>query len=396
MLVAFIIFCAIGVGFCISMAIITVSKKKKQNTYTKKGIEKTKIFEVSFVTPSDLLGPGDDKRTSIYLYEDCVIIKRESSLYTSCERIKIFDLSKISYQFYTQNLKQGLAALSIDINSKNIIDQTFDDLNKATWKSSNYYSSKIFLKFHSSDFEQMQNKVKNIKEAIDNALANKENSTDYLEEKHNAEEIENSVFSKDFIREYGCTLDQFKKNLVLISGFDQMLNSGLPIRKMALVYDGRLKKIAVCKMGLYSDNLVKSITFLSAEEKLLFISRPELEECGSYIDSIKTASVQKFKKLFYSVNAIESIKFIKAISSYTYHKPVNGFDLALKAEFIHPMYAVGSALESAEGFTTGTDISAFEMVFCFGPYEKMYFDKFYINDRSNNYNFLKGYLKSNK
>ena len=189
---------------------------------------------------------------------------------------------------------------------------------------------------------------------------------------------------KSFVSIYGCTLDVFKRKLVLVSGHNKLLNE-YPVSQMAMVYDKTNQRIALCEFKENAQNLKTAISDLSVEEKLLFISKAELDNHDNYLELIKQDSIEKFRKLFIPLKGIKQIEFVEA-SLYTSKKPNPGFALSAASSFIY--------VKENKKEKSSNDVSRYMIKFDNAPFEKMYIDKMYFNETfSKNYSFLQTFLK---
>ena len=126
---------------------------------------------------------------------------------------------------------------------------------------------------------------------------------------------------------------------------------------------------------------------MSVEEKLLFVSKAELGNNEQYLELLKQASLDKFRKLFIPLSSISEIDFVEAML-YTSKKPKPGFRLEAQSSFIHPK----DTEKKKEKYSS--DVSRYMIKFENAEYEKMYISKMYFNETfSKHYSFLQQFLK---
>ena len=368
-----------GVTAIVLLVFLLTKKKEKDNTYVKKGVPKKKIFEFTFSGYKDLNSALNSQ--TITVYEDCIIVSKDNGTFTSYERIKLFDLDQCIFEIFDGMFKGDAPVLCVSLLSYALVEQSFHGVNDTEWKSTS--TSKIFImfRFENSDKVLYERELKAINEAITEALDKAKNNEDFIEDQRTYKEINESIFMKSFVSIYGCTLDVFKRKLVLVSGHNKLLNE-YPVSQMAMLYDKTNQRIALCQFKENAQDLKTAISELSIEEKLLFISKAELVNHENYLELIKQASIDKFRKLFIPLKGIKQIEFVEA-SLYTSRKPNPGFTLSAE-----------TVLKEKQKEKPSSDISRYLIRFDNAPFEKMYIDKMYLNETfSKHYSFLKNFVK---
>lgn len=378
----------IGLGIfgitIIVLIVILITNRKEQGTYVKEGTPKKKIFEFTFSGYRELNEAFASQ--TITIYEDCIIVSKNNGSFVSYDRIKLFDLSQCVFEIFDGMFKGDAPALCISLFSYALVEQSFYGINDTEWKTSP--TSKIFImfRFEKSDKVLYERELKAINEKIIEALDKARENEDYIEDKKMYQQINDSLFMKQFVSIYGCSLEVYKRRLVLVSGHNKLLNE-YPVKQMAMVYDKPNQRIALCEFKENAQDLKTAISELPPEEKLLFISKAELDNNDNYLELIKQASIEKFRKLFVSLKSISEIEFVEAML-YTSKKPKPGFRLEAQSSFIHPI----SSEKKKE--KPNSDVSRYVIRFENADYEKMYIDKMYFNETfSKHYAFLKQFLK---
>lgn len=372
------------VAVSVLIVVFATKSEKKQNTYKKHGVPKKKIFEFTFSGHKDLNEAYNSQ--TIMIYEDCIIVSKDNGSFVSYERIKLFDLDQCVFEIFDGMYKGDAPVLCISFISYALVEQSLRGVNDTDWKATS--TSKIFIMFRFDTTEKVlyERELKGIHEIISNTLEKAKSSEDYIEDKKTFEEIQNSVFMKSFINIYGCNLDVFKRKLVLVSGHNKLLNE-YPVSQMAMVYDKTNQRIALCQFKENAQDLKTAMQDLSVEEKLLFISKSELQTNDDYLELIKEASIDKFRKLFTPIDSISQIEYVNAVL-YTSKKPNMGFSLVTQSPFIHPKDIAKNKEKSS------SDVSRYLITFNKAAFEKMYIDKMYFNETfSKHYSFLKQFLK---
>ena len=368
-----------GVTAIVLLVFLLTKKKEKDNTYVKKGVLKKKIFEFTFSGYKDLNTALNSQ--TITVYEDCIIVSKDNGTFTSYERIKLFDLDQCIFEIFDGMFKGDAPVLCVSLLSYSLVEQSFHGINDTEWKSTSTSKNFIMFRFEKSDKVLYERELKAINEAITEALDKAKNNEDFIEDQRTYKEINESIFMKSFVSIYGCTLDVFKRKLVLVSGHNKLLNE-YPVSQMAMLYDKTNQRIALCEFKENAQDLKTAISDLSIEEKLLFISKAELVNHENYLELIKQASIDKFRKLFIPLKGIAAIEFVKA-SLYTSRKPNPGFTLSAE-----------SVLKEKQKEKSSSNISRYMIRFDNAPFEKMYIDKMYLNETfSKHYSFLKEFLK---
>ena len=282
--------------------------------------------------------------------------------------------------------KGDAPALCISLLSYALVEHSFTGINDTEWKTSATRKIFIMFRFEKNDKVLYERELKAINEYIIEALNKARESEDYIEDKKMYEQINESYFMKQFVSVYGCSLDIFKRKLVLVCGHDKLLNE-YPVSQMAMVYDKPNQRIALCRFKENAQDLKTAISELSVEEKLLFVSKAELGNNEQYLELLKQASLDKFRKLFIPLSSISEIDFVEAML-YTSKKPRPGFRLEAQSSFIHPKDTEKKKEKSS------SDVSRYMIKFENAEYEKMYINKMYFNETfSKHYSFLQQFLK---
>ena len=346
----------------IVLIVILITKRKEQGTYVKKGTPKKKIFELTFSGYREYNEAYASQ--TIAIYEDSIIVSKDNGSFVSHDRIKLFDLDQCVFEIFDGMFKGDAPALCITLLSYALVEQSFGRLNESEWKLTP--TSKIFImfRFDKSDKVLYERELKAVNEKIAEALEKAKQSEDYIEDKKMYEQINESMFMKQFVSIYGCSLDIFKRRLVLVCGHNKLLNE-YPVSQMAMVYDRANQRIALCKFKENAQDLKTGISELSVEEKLLFISKAELGNNGNYLELIKQASIEKFRQLFIPLKNIKDIEFVEAVL-YTSKKPKPGFRLEAQSSFIHPKEVEKKKEKDS------SDVSRYMITFENADYEKMY------------------------
>ena len=368
----------------IVLIVILITKRKEQGTYVKKGTPKKKIFELTFSGYREYNEAYASQ--TIAIYEDSIIVSKDNGSFVSHDRIKLFDLDQCVFEIFDGMFKGDAPALCITLLSYALVEQSFGRLNESEWKLTP--TSKIFImfRFDKSDKVLYERELKAVNEKIAEALEKAKQSEDYIEDKKMYEQINESMFMKQFVSIYGCSLDIFKRRLVLVCGHNKLLNE-YPVSQMAMVYDRANQRIALCKFKENAQDLKTGISELSVEEKLLFISKAELGNNGNYLELIKQASIEKFRQLFIPLKNIKDIEFVEAVL-YTSKKPKPGFRLEAQSSFIHPKEVEKKKEKDS------SDVSRYMITFENADYEKMYINQMYFNETfSKHYAFLQQFLK---
>ena len=374
------------VAVSVLIVLLATRSEKKQNTYKKRGVPKKKILEYTFFGHKDLNEAYNSQ--TLMLYEDCIIVSKDNGSFVLYDRIKLFDLDQCVFEIFDGRYKGDAPVLCISRLSYALVEQSSQGVNDTEWKTTP--TSKIFIMFRFDPSEKVlyERQLKGIHEVISETLEKARSNEDYIEDKKNYEAINDSVFMKSFVGIYGCNLDIFKRRLVLVSGHNKLLNE-YPVSQMAMVYDRTNQRIALCEFKESAKDLKTAMQDLSVEEKLLFISKSELQTNDDYLELIKQASIEKFRKLFIPLDNITEIEFVEA-SLYTSKKPNPGFSLAIQSPFIHPKDIEKNKEKSS------SDVSRYLIKFKDSQYEKMYIDKMYFNETfSRHYSFLNKFLKKN-
>ena len=368
----------------IVLIVILITKRKEQGTYVKKGTPKKKIFELTFSGYREYNEAYASQ--TIAIYEDSIIVSKDNGSFVSHDRIKLFDLDQCVFEIFDGMFKGDAPALCITLLSYALVEQSFGRLNESEWKLAP--TSKIFImfRFDKSDKVLYERELKAVNEKIAEALEKAKQSEDYIEDKKMYEQINESMFMKQFVSIYGCSLDIFKRRLVLVCGHNKLLNE-YPVSQMAMVYDRANQRIALCKFKENAQDLKTAISELSVEEKLLFISKAELGNNENYLELIKQASIEKFRQLFIPLKNIKDIEFVEAVL-YTSKKPKPGFRLEAQSSFIHPKEVAKKKEKDS------SDVSRYMITFENADYEKMYINQMYFNETfSKHYAFLQQFLK---
>ena len=368
----------------IVLIVLLITRRKDQETYIKEGTPKKKIFEFTFSGFREYNEAYASQTISIY--EDCIIVSKDNGSFTSYDRIKLFDLDQCVCEIFDGMFKGDAPALCISLLSYALVEQSFKGLKDSDWKATP--TSKIFIlfRFYKKDKVLYERELMAINEKIGEALNKARDTEDYIEDKKMYEQIQESIFMKSFMSIYGCSLDIFKRKLVLVCGHNKLLNE-YPVSQMAMVYDKPNQRIALCQFKENAQDLKEAISELSPEEKLLFISKAELENNDNYLELIKQASIDKFRKLFVPLKNVQEIEFVEAML-YTSKKPKPGFRLAAASPFIHPKDVEQKKEKSS------SDVSRYLIKFENAEYEKMYINKMYFNETfSKHYSFLQQFLK---
>ena len=372
-------FSVLGLTVIVLVVILLTRNKEKNSTYIKGGIQKKKLFEFSFIGYRDYNEVYNSQ--TITIYEDCIMVSKDNGSFSSYERIKLYDLDQCVFEIFSGIRAGDPPALCISLFSYALVEQSFKTVNDTKWKLGS--TNKIFILFRFDESEKVvyEHELKAINEAISEAINKIKESDDYINEQKTYEEINDSVFMKQFISIYGCDLDTFKRRLVYISGHNKLLNE-YAVSQMAMVYDKTNQKFALCEFAERANDLKSGIANLSVEEKLLFLTKGEIDSVEDYLSLIKQASIEKFRKLFLPANDISNISFEKA-TMYTSKRQNIGFHLAMQSEYIHQ-----------DDKDYGSDVSRYMISFSNSDFEKMYIDKNYFNETfSNKYSFLKQFLK---
>ena len=368
----------------IVLIVILITKRKDQGTYVKKGSPKKKIFEFAFSGYRELNEAYSSQ--TITIYEDCIIVSKDNGSFVSYERISLFDLDQCVFEIFDGMYKGDAPALCISLLSYALVEHSFTGINDTEWKTSATRKIFIMFRFEKNDKVLYERELKAINEYIIEALNKARESEDYIEDKKMYEQINESYFMKQFVSVYGCSLDIFKRKLVLVCGHDKLLNE-YPVSQMAMVYDKPNQRIALCRFKENAQDLKTAISELSVEEKLLFVSKAELGNNEQYLELLKQASLDKFRKLFIPLSSISEIDFVEAML-YTSKKPRPGFRLEAQSSFIHPKDTEKKKEKSS------SDVSRYMIKFENAEYEKMYINKMYFNETfSKHYSFLQQFLK---
>lgn len=370
------------IAVIILIVVLIVRNKEEQSTYVKKGVQGKKVFEFTFSGLRDFNTVYVSQ--TITVYEDCIIISKDNGSIISYDRIKLVDLDQCVFEIFSGIKKNDPPALCISLISYTAVEQAFKTVNETKWKKGSTNKVYILFRFENSEKVLYERELKAINEAVMQAIDKVRDSEEYINEQKSYEIINESIFMKQFINSFGCSLDSYKRRLVLVSGYNELAHN-----QMAMVYDKTNQRIAICEFKERAKDLKSAISSLSPEEKLLFVSKAELEAFDDYLELIKIASFDKFKSLFLSVDNIE----IEPSSDYVPIKKLNSeFSLAAQSEFIH---AIDD--EEKQKRKSSNDNSLYLINISNHRYSKMYIDKMYFNETfSKHYSFLKEHLKDNK
>lgn len=298
-------------------------------------------------------------KIDITFTSDAIQFHAVDSVMETYSKVNYADIKE--YQFKQD--KPG--SIYFTIVSNKLILMKFAELEQ--WKTINgYNANKINFYFEfPARISEGDRILQNLKNLIASKLESFVQSDKGKEIEKIKDNIENLPFVISFKNHFGCTIDEFlsktKKtdceNGYLIAGTGKNTSDG---NKYIFINAPEFNIFAV----LCNDPILEP-------EKEILINI--IQDKQKYFEILKKADFNKFLNNWHSYDEIEEIAYIKNISHNTLTKQTpSGLSLAVQSELIHPLYAVGSILESQEGIDMTNDLSQYCIKFKSLPVGQVY------------------------